>query len=101
MANGKLRKSKTTKTPASTAVEAGSDNIFADLDLPNPEELSAKAELVREISNLLKKRKLTETKAAAFLGVHRSELAGLLRGELDLFPTEQLFRFLNALGQKV
>src|SRR4051812_38220805 len=99
MANGKLRKSKTAKTPAPMVIETGSGNVFADLDLPDPEGLLAKAELVQKIGHLLKKQKLTEAKAAAFLGVPRPELAGLLRGELDLYPTEQLFRFLNALGQ--
>ena len=38
----------------------GSGNVFADLGLPNPEELQLKSSLVSEISKLMKERKMTQ-----------------------------------------
>ena len=35
-----------------TEVQVGSSNVFADLDLPNPEERLIKAELARRISSI-------------------------------------------------
>ena len=46
-------------------VTASSGNVFADLGFDNPEEELLKAKLVREIRGIIKRRKLTLTKAAA------------------------------------
>ena len=40
-------------------IEEGSGNVFADIGLPEPEELLAKAAIVRQINRLLSERKLT------------------------------------------
>jgi predicted XRE-type DNA-binding protein len=61
-------------------IEASSGNVFADLDLENPEELLAKAELVKRICEIIAERKLTQTKAAVILGIDRPQLAALMRG---------------------
>lgn len=37
--------------------EISKGNIFADINLPNPEEALAKAELARQIHNIIKKKK--------------------------------------------
>ena len=50
------------------AVTRGSGNVFADLGFANPEEELLKAQLVREIRDLLKRRRLTQAKAAELLG---------------------------------
>jgi helix-turn-helix protein len=41
-------------------VHVGSDNIFADLGLPNPGEHLAKAELASRIAQVLRQRRLTQ-----------------------------------------
>lgn len=79
----------------------GSGNIFADLDLPDADELLVKADLVIQISALIKTRKLTCGAAAQMLDISRSEGAALLRGQLDDFSFGQLLRFLNALDRDV
>ena len=94
-------KSKMTSEGDRDEVEEGSGNVFSDLDLPNPEEMLAKAELARRICDLLAERRLTQTKAAAVLGVDQPKVSALMRGKLDGFSTERLFRFLNALGRDV
>lgn len=82
-------------------LELGSDNVFADLNLPNPEERLAKAELARQISVIIKKKKLTQNKAALVLGIDQPKISALLTGKLTGFSLERLFRFLNDLGQDI
>jgi hypothetical protein len=45
-------------------VQSSSGNIFADLGLATSDELLIKAELVRQISDLIAARNLTQTEAA-------------------------------------
>jgi predicted XRE-type DNA-binding protein len=82
-------------------VEASSGNVFADMGLKNPKELLAKAELVQRICDIIAQRKLTQARAAKLLGIDQPKVSALLRGRLDGFSTDRLFRFLNALGSDV
>ncbi|HWE39391.1 MAG TPA: helix-turn-helix transcriptional regulator [Isosphaeraceae bacterium] len=83
------------------AIVEGSGNVFADLGFDDPEEMLARAELARQIGEIVAERKLDQARAASVLGISRAELTALLRGELSRFPTGRLFRFLNALGRDV
>jgi predicted XRE-type DNA-binding protein len=56
-------------------VTASSGNVFADLGFGNPEEELFKAKLVREIRGIIKRRKLTQTKAAAMLGLKQPDVS--------------------------
>lgn len=85
----------------STDFEFGTDNIFADLGLPNPEEELAKAKLATEIYYVIKQKKLTQVKAANLLGVDQAKVSALMTGKLSGFSIERLFKFLNDLGQDV
>src|SRR3982750_1315999 len=82
-------------------IEQSSGNVFADLGLKNPEVLLAKAELVQRIADIIAERKLTQARAAKLLGIDQPKVSALLRGKLDGFSTDRLFRFLNALGRDV
>jgi len=79
----------------------GSDNIFADLGLPNPEERMAKVVLSIQIHDIIKKRHLTQAKAAELLGIDQPKVSALIRGRLSGFSMERLFYFLNALGRDI
>src|SRR3954453_20144730 len=94
-----VRKKVSVKTDET--VEPSSGNVFADLGLKNPEELLAKAELVQRISDIIAERKLTQARAAKVLGIDQPKVSALLRGKLDGFSIDRLFRFLNALGRDV
>lgn len=83
------------------AIIRGSGNVFADLDLPDADELLVKADLVTHIGGLIAERALTKRAAAQVLGISPSKVTALLRGELDAFPMESLLRFLNALDRDV
>ena len=81
--------------------EYSSGNVFTDLNLPNPEEALAKAELARQIHCVIKKKKLTQQRAALVLGIDQPKISALISGKLAGFSLERLFRFLNELGQDV
>jgi predicted XRE-type DNA-binding protein len=92
---------KKTRGEDKATIEPSSGNVFADLDLKNPEELLAKAELVQRICDIIAERKLTQTRAAAILDIDQPKVSALMRGKLDGFSLDRLFRFLNALGRDV
>jgi predicted XRE-type DNA-binding protein len=103
MRNGSRSRSVPGKSKAddSARVEAGTGNVFADLNLPRPELALAKAELVRRIRGLIEEKKLTQVKAADLLGLDQPKVSALLRGKVDGYTIDRLFRYLNALGQRV
>jgi predicted XRE-type DNA-binding protein len=101
MASGARRKSKTTINKASVDVRRSTGNVFADLGVPHPEEMLARAELARKISEIIAHQNLTQVQAAAMLGVDQPKISALLRGKLEGFSSDRLFRFLNALGNDV
>ncbi len=78
-----------------------SGNVFADLDIPEPEEAMAKAKLAMKIYETIKTKKLTQAKAAKILKISQPKVSLLLRGYLTDFSLERLLRFLNDLGQDV
>ena len=78
-----------------------SGNVFADLGLPDADQLLAKADLAIEISRVIEERKLTQAEAAEIIGVDQPKVSALVRGRLDGFSMERLYRYLNALGRDV
>jgi predicted XRE-type DNA-binding protein len=82
-------------------VESGSGNVFADLGLPNPDLALAKAQLVQRIRALIAERGLTQAKAAELLGLDQPKVSSLVRGRVEGYSIDRLFRFLTALGQRV
>src|SRR5690348_6874942 len=98
--NNSGRKSRATRENP-VRIEQGSGNVFADLNLPNPELALAKAELVQRIRDLLAERNLTQVKAAELLGLDQPKVSALVRGRVEGYSLDRLFRFLNALGQRV
>ena len=79
----------------------GSGNVFADLDLPDAEELKAKSDLATEIKQIIEHRRLNDAEAADVMGIDKTKVPSLVRGRLDDFSMERLYRFLNALGRDI
>lgn len=76
-------------------------NVFADLGLPDAELLFAKANLGLKITRITRERKLTQARAAKLMGLTQPNVSDLIRGHLDGFTLDRLFRCLEALGQEV
>lgn len=84
-----------------TTVKYGSGNVFADLGLPNAEELLFKAQLTAQIQFAIQRKKLTNAQAAERMGLQENDVAMLLRGRLDSFTIDQLFHCLNRMGRTI
>jgi predicted XRE-type DNA-binding protein len=85
----------------SDEVVQSSGNVFADLEVDEPEEMLAKAELARRIGHILKRRRLNQVQAATLLGIDQPKVSALLKGKLAGFSTDRLLRFLMALDRDV
>lgn len=82
-------------------VKQASGNVFADLGLPNAEEHQLKAQLVGSIHDVLRSRKLTQSAAAALLGLSQPDVSRLLRGQFRDYSLERLLRLLTTLDRDV
>jgi predicted XRE-type DNA-binding protein len=90
-----------TKRRKQEPVEYSTDNIFADLGFPNPEEHLAKAKLTVQIIDIIRRRGLNQTAAAEILGIDQPKVSALMRGQLKNFSLDRLCRFLNHLDKDV
>lgn len=84
-----------------TRVTEGSGNIFADLDLPNPEQELLKAQLTLQIYTILKESGMTQVEIAKILGVQQPQVSLLMRNRAGNFSVGRLMEFLTALRQDV
>jgi predicted XRE-type DNA-binding protein len=80
-----------------TKVTAGTDNVFADLGLPDAAAELIKAQLTRQIAKHIKSLGLTQIIAAQRLGVSQPEISRLMKNRPTGFSTDRLLAMLNAL----
>lgn len=83
------------------AVRTGSGNVFADLELPDADELLVKAAVVSRLVDLITGLAMTQAQIAEVLGIDQPKVSALLRGRLRGFSLERLLHFLMALDQDV
>ncbi len=72
-------------------------NVFADLGFANPEEELLKAKLVREIRAIVRRRKLTQAKAAEKLQLNHPDVSNLVTGRVGKFSIDHLVLCLDRL----
>ncbi len=82
-------------------VEVGSGNVFADIGLPDADELLLKSQIVVTLRRLINARKLTQTAAAKRIGIGQPDLSNVLRGRFRGYSTERLMRMLTAFDQDI
>lgn len=83
------------------AITEGGPNVFADLGLPDAEELLVKAKLAYRIARIVKDRGLTQSDAARLIGLPQPKLSNLLRGRFRGISEDKMMRCLAALGHDV
>jgi predicted XRE-type DNA-binding protein len=81
------------------AHETASDNIFADVGLPEGD--LAKADLVAQLDIIISEKEYTQVEVARILGIDQPRVSSLLRGKLHLFSLEKLLEFTTKLGNEV
>lgn len=79
----------------------GSDNVFADLNLPGADELLAKANLVLVLSDAIRAQRLTQAAAARRLGLTQPKISRLLRGQTEGFSLDRILALLRHVGKNV
>ena len=68
--------------------EESSGNVFADLELDQPEELLARSKLLHRVSVLVQNSKLSQKKVAKKLGISQSKVSiSSMVVYLNLAPT--------------
>jgi len=77
------------------------DNIFADLDLKNAEELLARSDLMSEVVTLIQNSGLSQKEIAGILGVTPPKVSSLMTGKINDFSNDTLVRYLTLLGCNV
>jgi predicted XRE-type DNA-binding protein len=80
-----------------TTVTVGSGNVFADRGMPDAGTELIKAQLTRQLSKQIKLLGLTQTAAAARLGVSQPDVSRLMKNRPTGFSTDRLLGLLTAL----
>ena len=82
-------------------VETSSGNVFADLGLPDAEQLKIKSGLVIEITRAIRRLELTQEEAGRRMGISQAKVSGLLRGDFSNLSEQKLMECLNRLGYDI
>ena len=82
-------------------IERGSTNVYADLGMPNAEEMLVKAQLATKIGEIIRRRKLTQVEAAELLGIPQPKLSNMLRGQFRGISEVKMLECLTWLGRNV
>jgi predicted XRE-type DNA-binding protein len=76
----------------------GSDNVFADLGLPDADNRLLRSRLVAKIDEVIEKRSLTQADAGRIMGIPQPKVSELRNGRTNDYSVERLYRLLNNLG---
>ena len=79
----------------------GGPNVFADLGLPEADELLVKAKLTHRIAVSIRDRGLSQSEAARLMGLPQPKLSTMLRGQFRGISEDKMMRCLAALGHDV
>ena len=87
----------------SETVVHSSGNVFIDLGYPPDEAaiLQMRADLMADLRKFIKTKKLTQARAAEFLGVSQSRVSDLMRDKWDRFNLEMLITLATRAGMRV
>ena len=84
-----------TKTSLGTL---GSGNVFADLGLPNPEELLAKSRIASAIAEAIEQQRKTYDQASKTLGLSGAEVSDICNGRTKDYGVDRLNELLRLLS---
>ncbi|MBC7719525.1 MAG: XRE family transcriptional regulator [Chitinophagaceae bacterium] len=82
-------------------IELGSGNVFADLNLPDPEERQLRAQLAVRLNDLLAAEGLTQAAAAKRMGIAQPHVSELKHYKLGHFSSERLLHYITLLNRDV
>ena len=79
----------------------GSDNVYADLGLPDAEKLKIKTGLVVEIRRAMRRLGLTQQAAAQRMGITQPKVSDMMRGDFSNLSERKLMDCLTRLGYNI
>ena len=82
-------------------VWSGSDNVYADLGLPDAEKLKIKTGLVIEIRRAMRRLGLTQQAAAQRMGITQPKVSDMMRGDFSNLSERKLMDCLTRLGYNI
>jgi len=87
----------------SEEITKSSGNVFLDMGFSDEEAaiLQMRADLMAKLRQVIKRKKLTQTKAAKMLGVSQSRVSDLVRGKWEKFSLEMLITLATRAGLHV
>jgi predicted XRE-type DNA-binding protein len=77
-----MRNGKQAKEPA-IECEKSSGNVFADLGLPNAEELLARSKVIGQIHDIVIRDHLSDAAAAKMMGIPVADVGKILCGDVE------------------
>jgi len=77
------------------------ETFFADLGFPDADERLTKVRLAVALNEVVRRRRLSQDRAARQLGINQPKVSALSKYKLEGFSVERLMRFLTLLDQDV
>jgi len=90
-----------TRTIDGIEVQRGSDNVYADLGLPDADKLKIKTGLVIEIRKAMRSSGLTQQEAAKRMGITQPKVSDMMRGDFSNLSERKLMDCLTRLGYDI
>ena len=82
-------------------VQRGTDNVFADLGVPDAEKLKIKTGLVIEIRKAMRRYGVTQQEAAKRMGLTQPKVSAMMRGDFTNLSERKLMDCLTRLGYDI
>ena len=82
-------------------IERGTTNVYADLGLPDADEMLVKAKLAAKIGEILATRGWTQQQAGQILGIPQPKLSKMLRGHFRGISEAKMLDCLTRLGRDI
>ncbi|ACK79356.1 conserved hypothetical protein [Acidithiobacillus ferrooxidans ATCC 23270] len=76
-------------------------NVYADIGVPDAEEMLLKAQLASRIADMIQGKGLTQSQAAELLGIPQPKLSLMLRGQFRGISEAKMLECLARLGRDV
>lgn len=81
----------------SEKIVRGSDNVFKDIGVLDPERTLIRAQVMSYITDIINERSLNQKQAGKLLNLTQPKVSNLMNGKLSIFSLEHLFKLLTAL----
>jgi len=82
-------------------VTRSSGNVFADLELPDADELFAKAEILHELRKAIEATGLSQRQVAKLLDSDQARVSEIMNFKMSNYTLDRLIGFMNKLNKNV